>query len=106
MPKGFEAAFFGLQTEIRAADRAQMALPAFVNFVDLSPAIGDFVDTAAIIANLDLVIAVDTSVAHLAGAMGKPVWLLGRGVAAGGGGFAPRLRYGLNPGRAPDAPFR
>jgi uncharacterized membrane protein YcfT len=45
MPTGFDAAFFGLQTEIRAADRAQMALPAFVNFVDLSPAIGDFVDT-------------------------------------------------------------
>jgi ADP-heptose:LPS heptosyltransferase len=62
MPTGSEAAFFGQQTEIRAADRAQMALPAFVNFIDLSPAIGDFVDTAAIIANLDLVIAVDTSV--------------------------------------------
>jgi ADP-heptose:LPS heptosyltransferase len=76
MPTGSEATFFGLKTEIRAADRAQMALPAFVNFVDLSPAIGDFVDTAAIIANLDLLIAVDTSVAHLAGAMGKPVWLL------------------------------
>jgi ADP-heptose:LPS heptosyltransferase len=38
----------------------------------------DFADTAALIANLDLVIAVDTSTAHLAGAMGKPVWLLNR----------------------------
>jgi tetratricopeptide (TPR) repeat protein len=36
---------------------------------------GDFADTAAIIANLDLVIACDTSVAHLAGALGKPVWI-------------------------------
>ncbi|MDR3300653.1 MAG: tetratricopeptide repeat protein [Candidatus Accumulibacter sp.] len=38
----------------------------------------DFADTAAIIANLDLVISVDTSVPHLAGAMGAPVWLLDR----------------------------
>ena len=36
----------------------------------------DFADTAALIANLDLVITIDTAVAHLAGAMGKPVWLL------------------------------
>ena len=36
----------------------------------------DFADMAAIIANLDLVIAVDTAVAHLTGALGKPCWLL------------------------------
>jgi len=36
----------------------------------------DFTDTAAAIENLDMVISIDTSVAHLAGAMGKPVWLL------------------------------
>ncbi len=36
----------------------------------------DFADTAGLIANLDLVITGDTSVAHLAGALGKPVWLL------------------------------
>ena len=36
----------------------------------------NFADTAAAIAGLDLVITVDTSIAHLAGAMGKPVWLL------------------------------
>lgn len=38
----------------------------------------DLLDTAALVANLDLVISVDTSVAHLAGALGKPVWLLNR----------------------------
>ena len=36
----------------------------------------DFADTAALIHNLDLVISVDTAVVHLAGALGKPVWLL------------------------------
>ena len=44
--------------------------------VDLAPALGDFADTAAAVAALDLVIAVDTSVAHIAGALGKAVALL------------------------------
>ncbi len=44
--------------------------------VDLSARLTDFGETAAVIANLDLVISVDTAVAHLAALMGKPVWLL------------------------------
>ncbi|MCY7323735.1 MAG: tetratricopeptide repeat protein, partial [Phormidesmis sp. CAN_BIN36] len=47
-----------------------------ITIVDLDPQLEDFADTAAAIAQLDLVISVDTSVAHLAGAMGKPVWIL------------------------------
>jgi tetratricopeptide (TPR) repeat protein len=48
------------------------------NFFNYAAELKDFSDTAAIIANLDLVISVDTSTAHLAAAMGKPVWLLNR----------------------------
>ncbi|MGI0489742.1 tetratricopeptide repeat protein [Pantanalinema rosaneae CENA516] len=43
---------------------------------DLSPYLKDFADTAAAIAQLDLILTIDTSVAHLAGALGKPTWLL------------------------------
>lgn len=46
--------------------------------IDLMPMVADMADTAAIIANLDLIIAVDTAVAHVAAAMGKQVWLLNR----------------------------
>jgi tetratricopeptide (TPR) repeat protein len=46
--------------------------------LDVMETVTDFADTAALVANLDLVIAVDTSVAHLVGAMGKPVWILSR----------------------------
>ncbi len=66
-------AIYSLQKEVTEADRALLAtLP----IQDLSPYLGDFADTAALIDQLDLVISVDTSVAHLAGAMAKPVWLL------------------------------
>jgi tetratricopeptide (TPR) repeat protein len=43
---------------------------------DLAPALGDFVESAAAVSALDLVITVDTAMAHLAGALGKPVWVL------------------------------
>jgi tetratricopeptide (TPR) repeat protein len=48
------------------------------DILDFTGAIGDFSDTAAFIDNLDLVITVDTAAAHLAGALGKPVWILNR----------------------------
>ncbi len=44
--------------------------------MDLGPELEDFSDTAAVISQLDLVICVDTAVAHLAGALGKPVWVM------------------------------
>lgn len=52
------------------------ALPKNCSITHLGSQIQDFADTAAIVAQLDLVICVDTSIAHLAGALGKPVWLL------------------------------
>src|SRR5208337_1118017 len=45
---------------------------------DWTAELGDFAETAALIEALDLVISVDTAVVHLAGALGKPVWLLNR----------------------------
>jgi hypothetical protein len=54
------------------------AAPAHFPLSDVMHELADFADTAAMVANLDLVISVDTSVAHLAAALGKPVWLLDR----------------------------
>ena len=78
---GFEAAsalldvpgarFHSLQKGAGRGELAGRALPS--NFVDLDADIANFDDTAAIIANLDVVVTCDTAVAHLAGALGKPV---------------------------------
>lgn len=57
-------------------------LPAALQDKVYAPLIGDFADTAAIISQLDMVISVDTSVVHLAGALGKPVWVLMRAESA------------------------
>jgi tetratricopeptide (TPR) repeat protein len=75
--------FFSLQ---KGAAAAQLSAPPPADgppidtaaIQDFSAEWADFSDTAAFVANLDLVISVDTAVAHLAGALGKPVWLLNR----------------------------
>jgi len=67
-------ALISLQKEIRESDQSEF--PGGTGVLDLSPELGDFSDTAAVIENLDLVVSVDSSVAHLAGALAKPVWLM------------------------------
>jgi hypothetical protein len=68
------ARFFSLQKGLAAEQLA--TLRANPDIVDLGPELEDFGDTAAVISQLDLVICIDTAVAHLAGALGKPVWVM------------------------------
>jgi tetratricopeptide (TPR) repeat protein len=68
-----DATFVSLQKEVRACDAEMLA---DCGLLPLGEKLADFSDTAALISQLDLVISVDTSVAHLAGALGKPVWIL------------------------------
>ena len=65
---------YSLQTGPHAGDIGREAHGALVR--DLSSHLKDFADSANVVAQLDLVICVDTSVAHLTGALGKPVWVL------------------------------
>jgi tetratricopeptide (TPR) repeat protein len=66
--------FVSLQRDLREADGQLLAAEPRV--LDIGRDFDDFTDTAAAVALVDLVISVDTSVAHLAGALGKPVWVL------------------------------
>src|ERR1700722_11423916 len=68
------ATFISLQKDVRAADA--VVLNDRSDLLHFGDELRSFADTAALIANLDLVITVETSVAHLAGALAKPVWVL------------------------------
>jgi tetratricopeptide (TPR) repeat protein len=76
-------AFYSLQIE--TWNTGQSSPPA--EFIDFTAHVTDFADTAAFIAELDLIISVDTATAHLAGALGRPVWTLLP--------FVPDWRWGL-----------
>jgi tetratricopeptide (TPR) repeat protein len=68
------ATFVSLQKDLRSVDKA--ILTARTDIVDLTAHLTDFMETTALISCLDLVITVDTSVAHLAGTLGCPTWIL------------------------------
>ena len=66
--------FFSLQMGDAAHDPGRAGLDEKI--ADLSPLMDDFASTATLMEQLDLIITIDTAVAHLAGALGKPTWLL------------------------------
>ena len=69
-----DATFVSLQKDPRPDDKAMLL--ERTEIVDLTAHLTDFAETAALVSCLDLVITVDTSVAHLAGALGRPTWIL------------------------------
>ena len=71
--------FFSLQRQDEAAFHAHIR-PDF-EFLDCAPQLRDFSDTAALLMNLDLLISIDTAAAHLAGALGRPAWVMVRHAA-------------------------
>jgi Tfp pilus assembly protein PilF len=68
------ASFVSLQKPMPQRDLASLSL--FPDLTDIADELADFGETAAVIANLDLVITVDTAMGHLTGALGKPVWIM------------------------------
>lgn len=60
------------------AEEAHPVIPADINWLDWTGELADFADTAALVANLDLIISIDSSMVHLAGALARPVWMLNR----------------------------
>ncbi len=63
---------------LQKGDAAAQAPPEGMRLHDWTDELNDYADTAALVQALDLVISVDTSVVHLAGALGRPVWVLNR----------------------------
>jgi tetratricopeptide (TPR) repeat protein len=68
------ASFFSLQKDIQAGDQALIRTPTVINH--FGDELADFSHTAALVSLMDVVISIDTSVAHLAGALAKPVWVM------------------------------
>jgi tetratricopeptide (TPR) repeat protein len=83
---GAAARFIGVQRDVRSADAE--ALAGEKRLMQVGGELENFTDTAAVIALADLVISADTAVAHLAGAMGRPLWVLVP--------FAPDWRWTLD----------
>jgi hypothetical protein len=88
---GSQAQFVSVQHALRGDDAAILA--GMPHVTHLGGEISDFADSAAILSLCDLVISVDTSVAHVAGALGRPLWVL---IA-----FAPDWRWTLDGAQSP-----